>query len=86
MQYVDFFGHKISKLIIGDNFVTVEKASLASPTLPIDSHNDHRIVMAMAILLTKTGGEIHGAEAICKSYPEFFAHLKELNINLEIYD
>lgn len=74
------------KLIIGENFVTVEKACLTSPAIPIDSHNDHRIVMAMAILLTKTGGEIHGAEAVDKSYPEFFAHLKELNINLETYD
>ena len=74
------------RVIIGENTVTIEKASLTYPTAPIDSHKDHRIVMAMAILLTLTGGEILGAEAVAKSYPDFFEHLKKININLEIYD
>ena len=71
---------------IYENSVTVEKASLTAPTEPILSHGDHRIVMAMAILLTLTGGEIEGASAVDKSYPHFFRDLKKLNINLEIYD
>jgi 3-phosphoshikimate 1-carboxyvinyltransferase len=40
----------------------------------ISSHNDHRIAMAGAIaaLLTDEGVEIHGAEAVNKSYPGFW--------------
>ena len=38
----------------------------------LSGHNDHRIVMALALLCTVTGGEIEGAEAVAKSYPDFF--------------
>lgn len=43
----------------------------------IDSHNDHRIVMAASIgaLHAKGDTTIHNAEAVSKSYPDFFAHL-----------
>lgn len=43
----------------------------------IDGHNDHRIVMAMAVfgLCAKTPSIIHGAQAVAKSYPDFFKDL-----------
>ena len=46
----------------------------------IDSHNDHRIVMAMAIAAVSLGVEltILGAEAVNKSYPSFFIELAKL--------
>ena len=46
----------------------------------IDSHNDHRIVMAMAIAAVSLGVEltIAGAEAVNKSYPSFFTELTKL--------
>ena len=46
----------------------------------IDSHNDHRIVMAMAIAAVSLGVEltIEGAEAVNKSYPSFFVELTKL--------
>lgn len=46
----------------------------------IDSYNDHRIVMAAAIgaLCAKGNVTIIGAEAINKSYPDFFNHLISL--------
>lgn len=46
----------------------------------IDSFNDHRIAMAMAIaaLNSKNGVTINGAEAVAKSYPHFFRELKRL--------
>lgn len=46
----------------------------------VDSHNDHRIAMACAIAALGAKGktEISHAEAVNKSYPEFFKDLKSL--------
>ena len=46
----------------------------------IDSHGDHRIVMAMAIAAVSLGVDIviENAEAVNKSYPSFFIELKKL--------
>jgi 3-phosphoshikimate 1-carboxyvinyltransferase len=42
----------------------------------IDSFNDHRIVMAAAILSCVCGGTIENERAVEKSYPNFFEHLR----------
>lgn len=49
----------------------------------VDAYNDHRIVMAMAIaaLNSESGVTINGAEAVAKSYPNFFSELKRLGGN-----
>ena len=57
---------------------------LRAPSEPIASHNDHRIAMAAAVLLSITGGELLGAEAVRKSYPDFFSDIKKLGI--EVYE
>ncbi len=46
----------------------------------VHSHHDHRIAMACAVAGLKTTGFtiIEHAEAINKSYPDFYAHLKQL--------
>ena len=46
----------------------------------VDSHNDHRIAMMAAIAARRATGEvvIHGAEAVNKSYPDFFDHYRLL--------
>ena len=46
-------------------------------------HNDHRIVMALTVLLTKVGGCIEGVEAVRKSLPDFFKRIKKLGIDFE---
>lgn len=73
-------------LHVKENSVTVEKRPLHAPSAPIKSHNDHRIVMAMATLLTKYGGEIEGAEAVRKSYPCYFSDLSSVGVTLEYED
>ncbi len=73
------FGTSIS---VYDDSVVVYPASFHAPTEVLSGHNDHRIVMALSVLLTLTGGEIEGAEAINKSYPAFFENLKELEIKV----
>ena len=39
-------------------------------------------VMAMRLLLSRLGGEIEGAEAVNKSYPDFFENIKNLGIEV----
>ena len=73
------FGTSVS---VYDDNVVIYPADFHAPTATLCGHNDHRIVMALSILLTLVGGEIDGAEAISKSYPEFFEHLKSLGIGV----
>lgn len=63
---------------VEENSVTVLDGELKAPCEPLSSHNDHRIVMALSILLSITGGTINGAEAVNKSYPDYFSHIKQL--------
>jgi len=51
----------------------------------VSSHGDHRIAMALAIAGTKATSPvtISGAEAINKSYPNFFNDLQKLGVVLE---
>ena len=70
-------------LTVGENEVVVRPGELHAPAVPLSGHNDHRIVMALSVLLTKVGGGIEGAEAVKKSFPDFFDRLKELGVDLE---
>lgn len=60
----------------------VGKRNNNSGEIVLDGHNDHRIVMALSVLLTKTGGSIAGAEAVKKSLPDFFERLGRLGIGV----
>ena len=48
----------------------------------IDSHNDHRIAMALSLLLSIVGGKIKNAEAVSKSYPNFYKDLNRLGVDV----
>ncbi len=64
---------------VGDNEITVTAPdSLTAPKEPLCGHNDHRIVMASAVILSLVGGEIDGCEAVNKSFPDFFEILETL--------
>jgi len=71
---------------VHEDTVVVYPTDFHAPEEPLYGHNDHRIVMALAVLLTVTGGEIEGAEAVAKSYPEFFDDLRALGIEVECYE
>ena len=66
-----------------ENEVIVGRQGLREPKENLDGHNDHRIVMSEAVLLTQTGGIIDGAEAVSKSFPDFFEKLASLGIEVE---
>ena len=71
-------------LIFGDNQITVPKQELKYTGSVLDGHNDHRIVMAMSVILSKIGGEITGVEATRKSYPGFFLDIQKLGAKGEV--
>lgn len=50
----------------------------------VSSHNDHRIAMMAAVMATVAEGPvtITGAEAVSKSYPEFYDHLGQLGVQV----
>lgn len=55
------------------------------PTAVLHGHNDHRIVMALAIAATRARSPviIDGAEAVRKSYPGFWEDLRRTGIRWE---
>ena len=70
-------------LVFGDNTITVPKLNFKCGDAVLDSHNDHRIVMALSLILSKYGGTIEGAEAVRKSYPGCFDDIKRLGAKVE---
>ena len=78
-EELEKFGVRIE---IGENSARVEGGCLHSPKAVLDGHNDHRIVMSLAVLMTLTGGELEGAEAVSKSFPDFFRRLSELGVKI----
>ncbi len=54
----------------------------------VESHNDHRIAMMAAIAAVRCEEpvEIAGAEAVNKSYPDFFDHYRLLGGQVELID
>ena len=77
------FGTAVS---VYDDKVIVYPKAFHAPSEILCGHNDHRIVMSLAVLLTVTGGAIEGAEAIKKSYPAFFDDIRSLGIEVNEYD
>lgn len=65
-----------------ENSVEIEKTQLKPPIVPLCGHNDHRIVMALSVLAAVFGAEIDGAEAVNKSYPDFFCVIKKAGVNV----
>ena len=62
-----------------DDLMLVEGGTVVKGTT-VHSHHDHRIAMACAVAALGATGEtiIEQAEAINKSYPDFYEHLKAL--------
>lgn len=57
---------------VKENEIIINKAPLHKSEEILSGHNDHRIVMSLAVLCSAFGGEIEGSEAVRKSYPDFF--------------
>ncbi|MGN1418129.1 MAG: 3-phosphoshikimate 1-carboxyvinyltransferase [Acutalibacteraceae bacterium] len=82
-QELSKFGADIE---VKENEIIVHKAPLHAPTELLYGHNDHRVVMSLAVLSSVYGGTIDGAQAVSKSFPDFFEKIKELGVEVENYD
>ncbi len=68
---------------VEENEIRLQKGILQAPTEHLCGHNDHRIVMTLATLCTLTGGIIEEAEAVRKSFPEYFDVIEKLGIEIK---
>ena len=68
---------------VRENEVIIKRGTFHAPTESLSAHNDHRIVMSLAVLATLTGGVIEGAEAVAKSFPDFFERIATVGIQIE---
>ena len=66
---------------VGENMVGVS-GSVHEPDAVLCGHGDHRIVMALSVLASAVGGEIDGAEAVQKSFPDYFDRMIEAGVNV----
>jgi 3-phosphoshikimate 1-carboxyvinyltransferase len=79
-QELSAFGVEVTA---SENTVVINPKAFHKPDRILRGHNDHRIVMALSILLTLTGGQITDAQAVRKSFPDFFDRLADLGITLQ---
>lgn len=73
------------KVELNDNIMLIE-GTQDIKAATVHSHHDHRIAMMCALLALKANGEttIEVAEAINKSYPDFYKHLQSLGASLSL--
>jgi 3-phosphoshikimate 1-carboxyvinyltransferase len=71
-----------ANILIDDDSMIIEGRLLKGNT--VHSHHDHRIAMALAVAALNAENEtiIEDAEAVGKSWPDFFEKMKELGANI----
>jgi 3-phosphoshikimate 1-carboxyvinyltransferase len=69
---------------LNDNIMLIEGATEIKAA-DLHSHHDHRIAMMCTLLALKATGEstIEVAEAVNKSYPDFYKHLQQAGISIQ---
>jgi len=77
---------KLGIEIVLQNDLMLVKGGTGVQGATVHSRHDHRIAMACAVAALKANGAvmIDEAEAINKSYPDFYDHLKQLGADLSI--
>ena len=67
----------------GEDELLIHAGAIHAPKTPLAAHGDHRVVMALSLLCTLTGGTIEGAQAVDKSFPDYFDRLRRLGLTVE---
>lgn len=78
------FGKMGVTIRFDDEWMWIEGGSRLKGTT-VHSHHDHRIAMACAVASLKAEGDtlIEAADAVNKSYPDFYRHLQSLGVQME---
>ena len=74
-----------ARIEVDGDTVHIQGVALHAPNAPLSGHNDHRVVMSLAVLALAAGLAlpISGAEAIAKSWPDFLEAIKPLGAEVE---
>lgn len=72
-----------AEIIVNENEIIISKKSLHTPIAELYGHNDHRVVMSLSVLASRYGGVIEGAEAVNKSFPDFFEKLEKIGLEAD---
>ena len=74
-----------ARIEVDGDEVHITGVALHAPNAPLSGHNDHRIVMALAVAACGSGlpALISGAEAVNKSWPAFWDTLRALGAKVE---
>lgn len=80
-EELEKFGVRVE---LAEDSIRVMPENFHAPNTLLHGHNDHRIVMALATLMTITGGSIDDAQAIAKSLPDYFSQLKTLGAEVAL--
>jgi 3-phosphoshikimate 1-carboxyvinyltransferase len=77
------FGKMGLEIILQDDVMLVKGGNGVNQAI-VHSRHDHRIAMACAVAALRAKGEVtvEDAEAINKSYPNFYEHLKQLGASV----
>lgn len=77
---------KLGIEIVLQNDLMLVKGGTGVKAATVHSRHDHRIAMACAVAALKATGEvvIEDADAINKSYPDFYTHLQQLGAGLTV--
>ncbi len=72
-------------VVVSENEVRIRGRKEFAGGMRFDGHGDHRVIMALSILsaMGSIPSVIEGAEAVNKSYPDFFEDLKKTGVYVE---
>ncbi len=74
------------EISLQDDLMTIKGGAVTGAA--VHSHHDHRIAMACAVAALNANGatSIEKAEAVNKSYPQFYEHLQLLGASVSLND
>ena len=75
-----------ARILVDGDDVHILGTALHAPDAPLSGHNDHRVVMALAVAAAAAGlpALLLGAEAVNKSWPAFWQVLQGLGARVEL--
>lgn len=64
--------------------IEILKGELVTTEETLSGWNDHRIVMAVATILSRIGGSVDDAQAVNKSFPDYYDRIRRLGIEVSV--